>query len=185
MPEDACHDFPEEAVDWLAQYGINLPEAIQRGVYWSPTYRQLIFDMENIWQARNFEPERAKKRKYFTQGDVNDHLPIYATNSDRSGNSGFCNGLVLVEDCASAIKIARRSDSMPLLGSHLSVQRLNRLARLYSSLIVWLDSDKLKEARGIVERARLLGLSSRTIWTELDPKCYTDFMISNYLGVQK
>lgn len=181
MPEDAGHDFPAEAVEWLAKYGIGLPEAIQRGVLWSNSRRQLLFRLTpqgDHWQVRNFDPKWAKKFKYFTQGDVNDHLPIY------SSAIGGGQTLVLVEDCTSALKIARQSDSMPLLGSHLSAQRLNRLARLYSGLIVWLDSDKLKEAWGIANRAKFLGLSTKVIWTELDPKEYTDFMISNYLGVK-
>lgn len=180
IPEDAGHDFPQEAVEWLSKYQLGIPEAIQRGLLWSNSRRQLIFNMDQVWQARNFNPEAAAKRKYFTAGDVNENLPIYACSLER--NDGAPRGsLALVEDCVSAIKIARQNDSMPLLGSHLSVTRLNRLARLYSGLVVWLDSDKLKEARGIAEKAKWLGLSARTIFTDEDPKCYSDEQIKGFL----
>ncbi len=62
---------------------------------------------------------------------------------------------------------------MPLLGSYLATRRLNALAGLYNRLVVWLDSDKLKESRNIAERAGLIGIDVRVIYTELDPKCYT------------
>jgi hypothetical protein len=89
--------------------------------------------------------------------------------------------IALVEDCVSALKIARQCDAMPLLGSHLSPVKLNRIARLYSSLIVWLDADKMKEAQKIATSGKYLGLSTRVIYTEADPKYYNDFMIRNYL----
>lgn len=70
---------------------------------------------------------------------------------------------------------------MPLLGSHLATARLNAVARLYDSLVFWLDSDKLKESRSMCHRAQMMGLQSRCSWTELDPKCYTDIEIKEIL----
>lgn len=73
---------------------------------------------------------------------------------------------------------------MPLLGSHLATSRLNALAGLYKGykVLVWLDSDKLKEARAIAEKFKLVGVTARVVWTELDPKAYTDEEIAEYLN---
>lgn len=92
--------------------------------------------------------------------------------------------LVIVEDPVSAIRIAESgatSDAMPLLGSHLATARLSAVAGLYDDLVFWLDSDKLKEARGMEQRAKYMGLSARSIWTEEDPKCFTDEQIKEIL----
>jgi hypothetical protein len=70
---------------------------------------------------------------------------------------------------------------MPLLGSHLAPARLNTIAGLYDDLVFWLDSDKYKEARSMCDRARYMGLSARTIYTELDPKCYTNDQLMEIL----
>ena len=48
-------------------------------------------------------------------------------------------------------------------------------------MFVWLDRDKWKEARDICEKAQWLGLSARAVYSELDPKCYTDEEIKEYL----
>lgn len=93
--------------------------------------------------------------------------------------------LVIVEDPVSAIKIARISDSMPLLGSNLPVSKLNALKGLYSSLILWLDHDKGINAYKIAEKARLIGFNIRVILTKEDPKCYSTQEIKKLLDKHK
>jgi len=48
-------------------------------------------------------------------------------------------------------------------------------------VVVWLDSDKWREAREIAEAFKLVGLSATTLLTDLDPKCYSNEEIRNYL----
>lgn len=178
-PDDLSLDFSAEAAAWLSQYGLTLEELKERGVRYSPSKNQIIFVMgQGIWQARNFG-EYAKKRKYFTQGEVNDHLSVYTYG----GNSPCVHTgtLVLVEDCVSAIKVARQCDAMPLLGSSISYKKLERINHLYDSVVFWLDADKFKEAQGLSTRGSLLGLSSRVIFTQLDPKEYDDETILELL----
>jgi hypothetical protein len=71
---------------------------------------------------------------------------------------------------------------MPLLGSHLAQARLSALARLYPSIVFWLDSDKYKEARAMEQRAKYMGRSARTIYTDEDPKAYDDQQLQEILG---
>lgn len=82
----------------------------------------------------------------------------------------------------SAARIARQSDAMPCLGSHLPVKKIVALNRLYESLVVWLDYDKFKEAMDIANKAKWIGMDARVVQTEKDPKEYSDEDIANYLS---
>ena len=180
LSPDLCNDFPRHVVEWLAKYDISVGEAIKHGWKYSPYYDQLVFlfnDGEGncaVSQARNFNPERAAKRKYYNSGSPADVLPIFhAPNGQRK--------LVVVEDAVSAARIARQRDAMPCLGSYLPMKKITALKLLYDSIVVWLDSDKLKEAWKIEQMCKWIGLSASTVYTELDPKEYTDLEIKEFL----
>jgi len=167
LPDDLDTVIREDAVRWLELAEVSVETALLHGVRWSNSSQQLFFIWYDgdgnviLWQARNFYPN--PKVKCFTQGNVKECLPIY--------HSGINNGtIVLVEDPVSALKISRYSDCMPLLGSHIPLVNLNLLARLYSSLIIWLDHDKGSNALEIAEQGRLLGLSTHVQITDDDPK---------------
>jgi len=177
-PSDCGYEFSSECLSWLEKYGLTVQELYERQVVWSPQRQQLVFLFENgIWQARNFG--EFAKTKYFTQGNVNEHLPVYCRVGGSVGDSPT---VVLVEDCISAIKIARQQDSMPLLGSNISHQKLYRLKHFYEEAVFWLDSDKYAEAQKLAQRAKLLGLKTKVIFTELDPKEYNDQTIAKLLS---
>jgi hypothetical protein len=172
-PDDLCNDFPRHVVEWLVKYDISIPEALKHGWKYSPSWNQLVFlfkDQEGkveAWQARNFTEG---KPKYYSQGLINGILPIFHTTKSQSVERT----LLIVEDVISAARIAHQSDAMPCLGSHLPVRKINALKRLYSRLIVWLDHDKWKEACEIADKAKWLGMSARVVYTEKDPKEYSD-----------
>lgn len=86
-----------------------------------------------------------------------------------------------MEDCLSAIKIARQYDAMPILGSGISLTKLGRLKYLYDKIDVWLDSNMYHHAQKISDNIRMLGLSSRAYYTPLDPKCYSNEEIKKVL----
>lgn len=180
LSDDLVSDFPEHVVSWLAKYDISVQEALKHGWKYSPKYDQLTFIFNDgeggvaCVQSRNFNPERAKKRKYYNSGSPKDVLPIFHASDARRR-------LVVVEDVVSAARIARQCDAMPLLGSYLPARKIMALKPFYEFLDVWLDSDKLKEAREIEMMAKWVGLSARTIYTELDPKEYSDREIHEYL----
>lgn len=167
-------DFSKECVEWVAKYNVSLEELLKRGVGWNAERSQLVFTFDGgVWQARNFGGAghgNTPRSKYFTQGNVNDVIPIYA-----SPKGSTC--LVLVEDCISAIKVGRHYDSMPLLGSHIGYPKLLAISKLYPEVIFWLDADKFKEAQGLSQRAKLLGMQSRVLFTEVDPKEIDDVAI--------
>lgn len=182
LPDDIGTHFSKACVEWLGRFHVDVPTAIVNGLVWSPSREQLIFQLGNCWQARNFR--QGSKSKNFTSGDVNECLHIYGKAPGVLGSVDGTNkkSLVVVEDPVSALRIGPVADSMPLLGSHLAQARLNALAGLYDSFVFWLDSDKYKEARAMEQRAKFSGLSARTVYTELDPKCYTNEQIREILG---
>lgn len=194
VAHDLCNDFPRHVVEWLARYDVSVAEALKHGWKYSPTWDQLVF----VWyderglplfsQARNFR--QGAKTKYFNQGTPADILPIFRKLVDSVAGAGGRSAaqsrtLVVVEDAVSAAKISRQCDAMPCLGSYLPVKKLTRLKPFYEFLVVWLDEDKLKEAREIAQMAKWIGMSSRVIYTEKDPKEYSDAEIGSYLLEQR
>lgn len=180
LPDDINHEFSPTCVTWLQSFHVDVPTAINNGLVWSSRYEQLIFRLGNVWQARNFNEERRSKYgKNYTSGDVNQCTYTYGdlegTLHDEQSE------LILVEDPVSALRIGALKPSMPLLGSHLSTDRLNALVGRYNRFKVWLDSDKYKEACKIADRLRYVGIEASVIWTELDPKCYNNEQLTEYL----
>lgn len=184
LPEDISITFPQHVVEWLAEYDIKIEEARKWGWLYSPYWDQLVFPFYGeetelcMWQGRNF---REGARKYYNQGTPADLLPIFRGPPALGGCDERCRQLVVVEDAVSAAKIARQSDAMPCLGSHLPARKIMRLKPFYEFLVVWLDADKLKEARHIAELAKWIGFRTKVVHTPLDPKEYNDTQIKEYL----
>ncbi len=165
LPDDICSHFSAPAVEWLTSTGLDLGTLMKHGVKWSPSKQQIIFTWPtlNLWQARNMYPDA--KVRYITSGNYEKDFPFY--------HCGQPQGLVLVEDCLSAIKIATSPynyDAMPLLGSSLSSNKMQALKRWYSHVLVWLDHDKGKDALKISTKLKMLGIRTRVIFTDVDPK---------------
>lgn len=183
LSDDLCNDFPRHVVEWLGKYDVSVSEALKHGWKYSPKWDQLVFSFVDdegkitCSQARNFR--KGSKRKYYNQGSTASVLPIF------QATGLLCverRRLVVVEDAVSAAKIARQCDAMPCLGSHLPAKKIAALKLLnYEQVLVWLDSDKLKEAREIETMCKWIGLSARTIYTELDPKEYSNEEIMELL----
>ncbi len=197
LPVDFSQQYSAESVAWIQQYGLTADELLRRGVGFSQRNNQLIFTFYQgeelvLWQARNFTKGR---KKYFTAGDKNDVYRVFPTGRcssavdsgrpsilDTADHHDKGRRLVIVEDCVSAIKIARQEDSLPCLGATLTNRLIASLRASYGFLEVWLDGNKFDAAQDICRRAQLLGMAARAIWTELDPKEYPDEYITNVLG---
>jgi hypothetical protein len=81
------------------------------------------------------------------------------------------NIVVLVEDYISALRVSEHLPCMPLFGCTINLERLQELLGRFNTLIVWLDYDKLNNARSIASNASLIGFKNAwTIYTKEDPK---------------
>ena len=152
--------IPQKAMQWLLKYDIRQDEIDKYNIGWEPDMNILVLiQNSNYWQGRNFGFGNAKYRSNGIKP-----LTIY-------GESDI---LILVEDVLSAIKIARTHKycASPLLGSSLSKHAESQLVKQYKHIYVWLDRDKASNAVRIRNRLRSLGVTSRAIISDLDPKEY-------------
>lgn len=169
LPDDASPVIPKVAMEWLGKYHLTKQEFYALNLYYSQHKDLLIFpffDAEKnliAWQGRYFGSNKDYP-KYVTYG-VKDMLSMFPCKEGSKTVS-------VVEDTISAIKVSRFVDTMALLGSHLSLKTANRLSRLYPHLIIWLDSDKYKEALKMSEQYAPLFESVKVVYTDKDPKEY-------------
>jgi hypothetical protein len=195
LPDDATQNYSVQALAWAAKYEIGVESLLRNQVYYSSARNQLIFaflDGEGntlAWQARNLSAV-SKAKRYYTQGDINDVLPIYHSRNDL-GHSvcgvprRLTRHLVLVEDCLSAIKVASLADvgrdSMPCLGSSVPRAKLARLRPFYDVLDVFLDPDMWPKSLMLAKQAEMLGFKARAIKAECDPKELTHLELKELL----
>jgi hypothetical protein len=181
LPDDLVSYYPPKVVSWIAKYDLAPVDLINHNVCWSPSREQLIYRFYGkganvvLWQARNFREGTDHKRRFFTSGPSEDIIAKYST---RESNDTCC----IVEDCISAIKLAYAGvHGVPCLGSTMSRKKIVRMSRLYKRMVVWLDADKLKEARDISEHAAACGLETKVVYTEDDPKVFSINSIKGYI----
>jgi hypothetical protein len=143
---------------------------MEHNVYWSPRREQLLYTFYGagtdvvLWQARNFKRGTTHKLRFFTGGSPEKVIAKYSTGKDRD----TC---CIVEDCISGIKVSYAGyDGVPCFGATMSKEKLAQLAKMYERVVVWLDHDKCNEATKIALQGAALGLTTRVVWTEADPK---------------
>ena len=168
LPHDCVANLPQIAINWLDKYGITPTERIMYRMLWSSSNEQLIYPLYKgtellAYQGRNFA--KNAHSKYKSQGKIHDLLFPLGKKQ---------NVLILTEDLLSAIKISRQGYAMPLWGSEASTPLLMRLKDICGGILVWLDSDKWKNAHDIVSRSQSIGLKAMCVFTNLDPKEYSD-----------
>lgn len=161
-------ELPPVAIKWLLSYGITPTEILKYNFQWCIDNGTLILlNTNTYWQGRSFKNFGPK---YLSNGPK--PLTIY----------GESDTIILVEDILSAIKVARHSVcATPLLGSSLSIENERILANKYKTIYVWLDRDKAKNAIKIKNRFKALGLQSKVIITDKDPKEYNNKEITEWL----
>lgn len=169
LPEDVEFSFPEYARKWLEQYEFDQNTLINNKIMWSQSSQKIIFPyyingVLEGWQGRVFDPNEKEKRKWFSQGYLDDIL--YTLGKDSP-----C--LVLCESIVSAIKISRFNKAMPLYGSVISANKWARLSHLSNKIILWLDPDKKIESIQMAKEGHLFIDQVSPLLTERKPKDYT------------
>lgn len=179
LPNDSSSDIAPVALRWLSNYGISNTEIIVNRFLWSDYREQLIYPIFGnnsellAYQARNFGKDA--KTKYFTAGNVKEVYHILG------GKERVCqDGIVLVEDLLSAIKVARRQPAMPLFGNEVA-NRLKSLRVLTDKLTIWLDPNMKRKMIIEASRAQGFGFNVTTVFSDKDPKEHTDKEIEEYL----
>jgi Zn ribbon nucleic-acid-binding protein len=181
FPFDATSNLPTHAYRWLYSCGIYQEQIDKYKIQWSNYYNLVCWNIHGVdgkflgWQGRCFDPEA--KTKYVIQGKIHDGiciLPYPSTKQD------IC---VLCEDYMSAIRVSSHLPCVPLFSCSINTEHLRTLSKRFSTLIIWLDSDKLDNARKIASQASMLGLYAKVLYTPEDPKNYTDEQIKAFLEI--
>ena len=174
----ASFTLPEQCLDWASKFGITLADLIRAGARWDPRTESLIFlyyDKSQTLcciQGRSFS-NNPQATKYHNWGSTHDVIDI---------NGSHGKTIVITEDKLSAIKVARVADAFPALGTTFQIHKLVTLKQLgYQRVVVWLDYDKWRESQEIADKAKWIGLSSTSVLSEEDPKCYDEDTIRKYL----
>lgn len=158
---------------WLEQYGLTQQE-INQFYQWNNLKQQLVYscqltDETECVNIRSFFPGKPKALSYGKKP-----YQILQRHKDKP--------IVLVEDLVSAIKVSRHYNAVPLFGTTCPPEALKQLLSVSNLLTVWLDKDALKNALKVRSDAFKQGFSVvHLLRTDLDPKCYTDQEIINYL----
>jgi hypothetical protein len=169
LPSDVDTSIPQFAREWLEQYEFNNNTIINNKILWSQDHHYLIFPyfingVLEGWQGRCFNPSEQEKRKWFSQGYLNEILYIIGKQSPY---------VVLTESIISAIKASRFGEAMPLWGSQISPNRWARLSRHTDKILLWLDPDKHKEAVKQANEGSLYINNVTPILTDRKPKDYS------------
>ena len=176
FPDDAQHYIPYEPMKWLLNCGIGYSEARRWNIQWSPKQKLVCWEIGNsCWQGRVFDKE--SKKKYVSSGKIHE-VPTLLY-----GPRGTRDTVVLVEDYISSIRVSDHLCCMPLFGCTIGLETLQGLTKTFKKVIVWLDADKLDNARKICLNANMVGLDCRVLFTPKDPKEYTNDEIEQFLGV--
>lgn len=169
LPADFDYHIPSEAMAWLYKYNLTRLEIHRNKIGWTETFQSLVFPVFGVsqelllFQARYFGPND-KVPKWKTFGSVKDLIHLPEKHND--------DVLVLVEDIISAIKVSRVKNCMPLFGSHLPLETVRRVSKLFRTGRIWLDSDKRPEALKMALACSEYGMPTTVIFTDKDPKEY-------------
>lgn len=161
--------FDSKGLIYLKKYGLTDKE-IYDNYFWD-NKGYLVFNGGEYQNARNFTGIGVK---YISRGIIRGNEKIFLHNTQNSD-------IVVVEDAISAIKVSRVCNSVCLHNSIIPLELILRLSKRFKKLFVWLDKDKMKESFKEAKKAGLLFDDVKIIWTEKDPKEYSDTEIKNYL----
>lgn len=183
LPTDRKINFPYQAGNWLSSYGITMEETLYNDITWSPSLQGIVFPFYladhkgNVkvqgYQVRNFV---AGRPKYLTVGPKDDVFWWHGLHHTPE------HGIILTEDCVSALKVGRYACTIPLLGSSLPRRKQIDLKQTSNKLFFWLDSDKVGEAYKYAELCAHQGYQTSVIVTPEDPKWYYDDEIKEILS---
>lgn len=200
LPEDCEMNFPRAAQDWMRSYHIATPEWLEWDIQYSEKEKQIIFPIFNpppfcggtgpeeidpnqdqepremiAYMARNLD---SSKSKWYLVGNMGSRLDFRAGMYFRPSDT-----VILVEDVLSAIKIASIANAIPLFGVTCAPMAVQRLAKKFKNIVIWLDADAFDRALRISRDVDVYGIGAKSylIKTQADPKCYNNRELYNIL----
>lgn len=171
-PLDTTEKIPPQALKWLLKYNITQEEIAKHNIAWHDPDLLVLYNTNSYWQGRVFSDVTTQKYKSWGQ------KPILMFGTVKKAV-----GVVLVEDILSAICVARVPDiiAIPMFGTSCSRELEKHLQKLDIFTYVWLDGDVKKKSIALKNRLKSLGLLTKSILTNKDPKTYNKEQIEEIL----
>lgn len=180
LPRDFTLDIPASAMLWLLKASITPHRARQMGIGYSEYYRRVVLPIYQDGKLVYFQARKLHKDqdiKYINPSVDRSNIGYWVIppGADKSR-------IVITEDILSAIRVGYHTPAMSALGTKLSVPLANQLSE-YTHVTTWLDPDEAG-VHGAQDMRKLLSLTTPTsnIYTDKDPKDYSDEEINHYLS---
>ena len=182
LPSDCTFEYPISALEWVGQYEVKTGYLLRNRVMWSPSKERLIFPIIGgeedylAYVGRNFNLSDGKP-KWVGYGDLKN---TYHLIGESKGT------LVLCEDIISAIKLSSITQAMPIFGNHIGIERWKRIFKIVSrevQCIIWLDPDMRVKSLREGALGASIGLDTRVVFSDKDPKEHTYNEIKEILNV--
>ncbi|WWO60236.1 DNA primase [Xanthomonas phage SB3] len=187
LPEPRVYtlsEWPKADALWFYKMGLSPQKIAQLGLYWCPKIGRVVLPITVdgrvvFWTARS----QTRSPKWL--GPRVDKVGLVA-------RYGQGNLIVLCEDPLSAFKIGLVTEAWSLLGTKLRPSTAMELARDGRPVVVWLDDDKGRKnlknpgqdsAAKIRQQLGVLGVETRNVTSDRDPKYYEPEYIKEKLGV--
>jgi hypothetical protein len=162
-------ELPEKYENYLLNFGLTNSTIKNCYGYCPDLDRLCFFDGKGFIEARSL----TKTPKVLTYGTKPEMcFPDWPS---------ITSTIVLVEDVISALKVGYVHPCVPLFGSHISNRLINIIETNKYNVLIWLDKDKIKEAKTFRDKFRAKGLNSGVIFTPKDPKYYYKYQIWDYI----
>lgn len=177
LPYDSSKVIPKDIAQWLGTYDITRMDVLYHNIQWSEQNKFLIFpyysDTRELlgWQGRDFKPN--PKSKWYSQGNLKDIFHVLGNFNERK--------VVLVEDIISCIKLSHFTNCLCLFGSSPPDSVIARIRTFYDYCDVWLDPDAHSKAVKVKYKLEMIGVKSRVILSERDPKETSEEQIKKFL----
>jgi len=173
--------IPNEAWQWLHKAQLKQEEIDKYKFKWSAIRNRVFYPIDYIqhlpttWNARSIYKEI--KPKYVLYRTTSDVAEFYDCRSRYTGT------LVLVEDQLSAIRIARVTDCVSVLGTNINKSILLNLIKDYDTIVGWFDGDEAgRKAQRNVSKMLMMVTEVYNVYTLEDPKMLSDRRIRDELS---
>lgn len=178
LPTDVTYRILPEHLDWLRKYGITTKEIITHKIMSSPSAGLIlpIYDSTGKWLR--FFISRPMKVGHPKSIDHGNKPFVLFGDREKVKRQDV---VVIVEDYISAMKVARNYFAIPLFGSNLSLENVNKLKGRFAHVVFWLDPDKYLQAVRMMTRYQPY-LRGTVVRSDKDPKEHSDVEIVKFVG---
>ena len=184
LPEDFTYEIPLVGRLWLYSCGITPAIWKHHKIGWCGSLERVVLPVyDNEGTLKWFQlraVQEGQHPKYIQPSADRSSILFLAPAQDENSEL-----VVIVEDYASAARVANSGyNAISLLGTKATLAHLSTIAE-YRNVIVWLDSDRAgrKGSYGLCKALSTV-TSVRSVFTELDPKKYSNEQIKEIICTQ-